>query len=275
MITRKVVGHQKSRTKQRGQSMVEHIIIWPLLVMLVMGAIQLGLLYRAKATLNHAGFIAARTGALHHGQMGAMRRNLIEAMFPIEYHAVAGMEYAAVRKAWTGERCAVQTSEGGPLIEVLSPNESVFNQFALNQYQLEPCGLGESCPQGGGFRETPEPYFQIPNDNLAMRPTEVQTVTVSGQSSSMNIQDANLLKIRSHWCYGLEVPGINKIIFKTIESLDGDLSIHWEACLDKTKRHNDSGEWQKYFIPVSVDSVVRMQTPFRLEEEKGADVCNP
>ena len=42
-----------------GQAMVEYIIVLPVLLMLVLGAIQFALLYQVKSTLNYATFIGA------------------------------------------------------------------------------------------------------------------------------------------------------------------------------------------------------------------------
>lgn len=68
---------------QRGQSMSEFIVVVPVLLLLVFGAMQFGLLYQAKATLNLAAFEAARAGALNRGRMDAMVAGLANGLRPL------------------------------------------------------------------------------------------------------------------------------------------------------------------------------------------------
>jgi hypothetical protein len=71
------------RLEQRGQSMSEFVIVLPVLLLLALGAIQFGLLYHAKATLNLAAFEAARAGALNQGKAGAMQLGLANGLRPL------------------------------------------------------------------------------------------------------------------------------------------------------------------------------------------------
>ena len=69
--------------RSRGQSAVEFLVIFPMLVFLVLGAIQWALLYQARATLNHAVFLAARAGALNNGKKSAMESSLAAGLTPL------------------------------------------------------------------------------------------------------------------------------------------------------------------------------------------------
>ena len=70
--------------KHRGAASVEFYIV-TLFVMLplVLGILQLGMLYVAKNTLNHATFMAARAGALHHGSRPVMSDQLAKGLVPL------------------------------------------------------------------------------------------------------------------------------------------------------------------------------------------------
>lgn len=70
------VGDRLTWRDQRGQSATEFIIVAPVLLLVILGALQLGLLYRAKSTLNLATFQAARIGAMHYGRETEMRAEL-------------------------------------------------------------------------------------------------------------------------------------------------------------------------------------------------------
>jgi len=62
--------------RDTGQAATEFIIVLPVLLLIILAALQLGLLYRAKSTLNLATFQAARTGALHYGREAEMQVEL-------------------------------------------------------------------------------------------------------------------------------------------------------------------------------------------------------
>ncbi len=63
--------------------MSEFIVILPVLLLLLLGAIQFGLLYYAKGSLNLAAFEAARAGALNQGKMDAMKLGLANGLRPL------------------------------------------------------------------------------------------------------------------------------------------------------------------------------------------------
>ena len=70
------------RHRLRGASMVEFAIVFPAAVLFVLALIQVGFLYMAKLTLNHAAFMAARAGSLNHARVGAVRETLIRGLGP-------------------------------------------------------------------------------------------------------------------------------------------------------------------------------------------------
>lgn len=77
------MSRRRAGSMQAGQSMSEFVVILPVLLLLALGAVQFGLLYQAKATLNLAAFEAARAGALNHGRMDAMRGGLANGLRPL------------------------------------------------------------------------------------------------------------------------------------------------------------------------------------------------
>lgn len=69
-------GERLTWRAQRGQSATEFVIVVPVLLLVILGALQLGLLYRAKSALNLATFQAARVGAMHYGRESEMLSEL-------------------------------------------------------------------------------------------------------------------------------------------------------------------------------------------------------
>jgi hypothetical protein len=166
--------------QRRGQALVEFIIIYPTLLLLVLGAFQFALIYQAKSTLNYATFMAARQGALKNGKTTPMKDALAAGMTPL--FTTTKDDYLDLVKA----RAIAAVEAFNPLntqIKVLSPTVDAYNAHKADS----------------------ETGTEIPNDNLMYRPT-----TVKG---GMSVQDANLLTIEVTYCTRLIVPIVNKVIY--------------------------------------------------------------
>ena len=66
--------------RQRGQAMTEFIIVVPVLILLIFGAVQIGFIWSAKTPLNYATFQAARLGAVNQAGYDSIRRGLIRSI---------------------------------------------------------------------------------------------------------------------------------------------------------------------------------------------------
>lgn len=164
--------------RQRGQSMTEFIIVWPVLVLLVFGTLQLILIYLAKSTLNYATFEATRAGTLNQARREEVDLGFIRGMAPMYTTHIRSVNDAR-------EKIEEEINDGNVCIERINPTSSAFDEFA-------------------------DADNQIPNDNLMFRDPAVQSGTT--------IQEANLLKIRVTYCYELIVPIINRLIPQLMEA---------------------------------------------------------
>ncbi len=228
---------------QGGQAMVEYIYVFPILILLIMGAIQFGFIYQTKATLNYATFSATRHGALNHGAMSAIVDGLTSGMMPLFTHSSStggDRNLALLKNAWKLANQQVTDSKL-TMITIVNPTSA-----ALSAY--------ESKSESGN---------EIPNDNLMYRPTDI------AGGSGMNIQDANLLKVRVTYCYKMAVPIINKLIYHLVIDpppvpLVGTSAADMLASEGGGATSNRcAGIADEYRIPVTAEAVVRMQTPFR------------
>ncbi|MBX3651710.1 MAG: pilus assembly protein [Burkholderiales bacterium] len=177
---RKNNSASRNRQRRRGQALVEFIIIYPTLLLLVLGAFQFALVYQAKTTLNYATFMAARQGALKNAKTNPMKDALAAGMTPL--FTTTKDDYLDLVKA----RAIAAIEAFNPLntrIRVISPTADAYNAHK-----------GDS-----------ESGTEIPNDNLMYRPT-----TVKG---GMSVQDANLLTIEVTYCTRLIVPIVNRVIY--------------------------------------------------------------
>ncbi|OGA24034.1 MAG: hypothetical protein A3I02_14750 [Betaproteobacteria bacterium RIFCSPLOWO2_02_FULL_67_26] len=181
-------GGGARRKRRAGQAMVEFLIIFPTLLMLVLGAFQFALLYQQKQTLNYATYMAARHGALKNGKMNPIKDALASNLTPL-YMTKSG-DYADLIKA----RVIAAIETFNPLnmrIEILNPTGAAYNAHKADS----------------------ETGTEIPNDNLMYRGT--------GVKGGMNVQDANLLTVRVTYCARLIVPIVNKAIYSLYFGVTG------------------------------------------------------
>ncbi|MBD9482215.1 pilus assembly protein [Pseudomonas sp. PDM14] len=172
---------------QSAQAMVEFLIIIPVLILLIFGAVQAAFIYSAKNGLNYATFQAARIGAMNNAQYDDMRRGLLRGMYPM----FSQYQDEDARLAHTAAEV-----DNYVLITRISPDNAAFNAWA--EAHDDPLGDGV-----GGEA--------IPNDNLMYRPM---------QQMPVSIQDANLLKIRVQYCMKLIVPMVDYLLSTTSKSID-------------------------------------------------------
>ena len=283
------------RKRQLGQTMVEHLILWPLIFFISMFSIQLGFFYRDKAVVNSAAMRAAQEGAVRHASVDEMNKKFVEALTPLYLRRQPNaVNYAAALLRAYRDNLVSPTSGragrlSGILIERVTPNQSVFNQFASNQYTL-PTGC-EDNPRSSRrnwprsrCREARRPTRQIPNDNLNVRSSATRRVNVDGQAVDMNLQDANLLKIRAHYCARMDIPLAAPLLYYITRTFTRVRDRNWytyfsssrearqhpayRRCLQKTAAnlalYRNGRATRKYYIPVSADAVVRMQSAARL-----------
>lgn len=115
-----------SSASQRGQSMSEFIVIVPVLLLLALGAMQFGLLYQAKATLNLAAFEAARAGALNQGKTDAMVAGLANGLRPLFTYGDAQHQVIA------GFHTAKTEAADFARITVVNPNQEALDYWKGN-----------------------------------------------------------------------------------------------------------------------------------------------
>jgi len=172
--------------RPRGQAMVEFLILIPVLLLLVLGAMQVALIYQAKSTLNYAVFMGARQGALKNASLTSIKDGVAAGMTPLFMRTSNAPFLDDLAKA-----------------RIISTIE-VFNPMTSRVEIISPTKAAVSALSGGGT--------EIPNDNLMYR---------SGSGDGMSIQDANLLKVRVTYCVKLVVPFANRVIYSLVNGIEG------------------------------------------------------
>ena len=176
-------GAVRGRSANRGQAMIEYVIVFPVMLVLIFGTLQFALLYQTKIQLNYAAFEAARSGAVNNAKRWALQAGTVRGLVPLHTHGV-GRNWLR----WARSKVWDQINATPPLIDIqiLNPSAAAFTSH--------------------GVTNGAEVY--IPNDNLMYR-----DATPRGSGiSRVSIQDANLLKIRVQYCVEMHVPFVNRMI---------------------------------------------------------------
>ena len=227
--------------RHRGVTMVEFANVSPLALLLVLGIIQLGLMFVAREVLDEAAFVAARAGAVNNAQTGPMRGALQKALIPFYQDTTNTSDAARIGAALVQSTIdtAIPCSETIPFpcslgVTRLNPSDQAFDDFGLTDAQN---------------------HTYIPNDSLDYRPHSVQ-----GASSGLSIQDANVLKIKVTYGYPLKVP-LMAAVFKTIMcSAPQGLGAFGHQAFMGT-----AGDCIRFYnqgrVPIVSYATVQMQTP--------------
>lgn len=221
---------------QTGQAMVETIVIMIATLLLLLGGIQIGLIFNAKNTLNYATFEAARAGALNYADKRAIEYAFARGMSPLYSSALAAdsmLDKVANVKTARNRVLDEAKAEKFVCIKRLNPTNAAFN--------------------GHGVRDELGRFSRvIPNDNLLYRPN-------TDGGSGVSIQDANLLKLEITYCYPMYVPMISTLIRRLMGTIpDPDPLEGWTAPNLGGFKNNCLANNR---FPLTSQGIVRMQTP--------------
>jgi TadE-like protein len=231
---------QNDKRNQRGQSLVEFIVVGPLAILFVLLIIQSGFLYMAKMTLNNAVFMAARDGATSGASRTAVISSLDKGLLPFYQNSFTANDLTRLAQARANvavdKASYAVRSAGGSLIDldILSPNAQSFSTFGISN---------------SGTR-------YIPNDNLEYR-------SLDRRGGSQTIRDANILRIKVTYAYELKVPFIASLLRRVMCGGDAGVPIWgsvpiWEA-------QGSASSCLRYYmigrVPIVSYATVQMQSP--------------
>ncbi len=225
-----------SQNPESGQALVEFVIVVPVLLLLILGAVQFALLYHAKTTLNYAAFEGVRAGSLNHATYASVKSGFARGMAPLYSYSKDDSDQVGAFKT-ARKKVLREFDNTSKLIRIerLSPSVIDFKEF------------GTSGRDSSGKSVT-----LIPNDNLRYRSSKRM------KKSHSTIQDANLLHLRFTYWYPLYVPLLNKLIFK------------YFICVSKEDKDdpNRHSRWENDPVckqdeprfPLTATAAMRMQT---------------
>ncbi|MCG8378021.1 MAG: pilus assembly protein [Proteobacteria bacterium] len=231
--------------------MTEFIIVFPVMFILIFGALQIAFLYHAKTTLNYATFLAARSGAVSNGHLGIMENALARGMAPLYSHCDNAAEVLRAR-----DQVRTEIQNGFAFIEILNPPVTAFGN------PISPAARSGVRSGDRALRMNIDgtPDTVIPNDSLMYRPTN------PGLSSGQSIQDANILKIRAHYCYPLYVPFIDNLLVRIMTQAQNTDNTSPDYCPECQGLYQNAGTFERGCLdndrfPLNSQAIVRMQSP--------------
>jgi hypothetical protein len=234
------VHRNRVRARVRGASLIEFVIVVPLFAFLIAGIFEVALMYRTKALVHAATFEAAQQGALNNALQRNIDDGFAQGMMPLYLRSRSA---AGVAQAYARTRAALVLRTGR--VQIVSPTRDVFNRFRETRLIRQPNGREQRVQV-------------IPNDNLMWRTASMHTISNAGPNPlRMNVQDANILKVRSYWCYRLLTPLLDRVIWTAASG--GALGLQPRS--DEQRACDLQGLAGGYYIAMTSSAVTRMQSP--------------
>jgi len=225
--------------RQRGVSMVEFVIVFPLATLFVLTLVQLGLIYMAKLTVNHATFMAARAGALNNADPKTIKEALTRGLIPFYQDSTKADGMTRLGEAYLGAKTDMVLPWGGAEVTLLNPSDEAFKDF--------------------GVKDPVTKVTYIPNDNLEWRRTDIV-----GTASKMNIRDANLLKLKVVYAYEMKVPLIGGVLKRVMCSGSVGVDAYGDVSLFNAVEKPPYTNCVKYYMhnrmPIESFAIVEMQS---------------
>jgi TadE-like protein len=230
----------RRRARQAGATMVEFLIVTPFALMLVLGIVQLGLMYTAKHIVNEATFVAARAGSVNYARKDAMRPALIQALIPFYQNTLDSNPAQRILTAWgraQGDLLDVPQPLSNLEVTILNPTDDAFTDFGL----IDP----------------KDNHTFIPNDSL-----EYRDYTILGPLTGLSIEDANVLRIKVTYAYELKVPLMQSIIRTALCGFDSGVNAFGRGGAPVASAASDCvNYYSRGRVPIVAYATVQMQTP--------------
>ncbi|WP_414040870.1 TadE/TadG family type IV pilus assembly protein [Acidithiobacillus sp. M4-SHS-6] len=240
-----IVERDRRRRTQQGAGAVEFLVAIPVLLGLILGILQVSLLYQARLQLEVATQDAARAGALHGGSIAAIREGLAEGLTPLYAH---GQSLEALLKAHVKAEAAAHLAK----IEILSPTLETLHDY--KEYGRLPLNdkTGQQATPGGNWG------WGIPESHLGYRKTSL------GAESGLSIQDANLLKIKVTYHHPLIVAFVDRLFARLDFRNAGKGSVVGSDQGGQGAFQESQGTQGRLLqtFPLTAEATFRMQTPF-------------
>lgn len=185
----------KAYSVHRGATLVEFVIVAPMILLLILGVVQSAFFFIAKTQVNYATDLAARYAATRNGTLKTVESGLKTGLLSMQSGDSTpgaidlGKRYAALELAMNNPLDMPVT------VQRLNPTPACFTDWGVSNGPKSRSRI-------------------IPNAHLNFRPT------TAGNSSKLSLQDCNILKIRVVYGYRPVTPLIRQLLMTTLRAMD-------------------------------------------------------
>lgn len=199
---------EKKMNKESGQALVESAIILPMFIFMLLGILQMGLIYQARYLLKYAAYRAARTGAMLHVNHKAMKQSAMAVLAPVmglgdSYSKIDGFVSYEKKMIELRTMSFVGEMAGISLLDV------VICGPTMKHLRLE--GVGSSEGNATLWIENKEIDFDAPENLL----WDHSKATTNKWDQSLRQFERTKLRIQVQYYHQLIIPFANMIIFRS------------------------------------------------------------
>lgn len=174
---------------QLGATLVEFLVVAPLVLFLILGLIQSAFFHIAKTQVNYAAEVAARYASTRNGTERSIKKGLKVGLMSLQTGSSSPGSIDLARRHAKAVLAFEHPIDAAASFQRLNPTAACFRDW----------GAG---PQGA-----------IPNAHLNFRSS------TPGRHSSLSLQDCNILKIRLVYGYKPVTPLIRQVLMTTLRTL--------------------------------------------------------
>ena len=232
----------------KGASTIEFMIVAPLFLLLILLTLEMGLIYRAKFTLNHAAQQVARAGSFNNGCMGAMDAQLVRSLSPLYLRSNPTLTHFLALRTLKSEVIKLYTD-----IDITMPSAQTFADNQVNA-ALQPSQIS-SCAQ--------TTYGTKPYRRTAFIPVNTDRPPTSDSSTTASSLFATTLKVELRYCYRLVFPLVGWLLDSLQRSTRLDLASQglYRQCINGAG-FDAFGDKTMQFVILNAHALAWMQTPF-------------
>ena len=147
--------------------MAEFLIVLPVMLLLIFGAIQFALIYHAKITLNYAAFEAVRAGTLGQGKFDEVREGFARGLAPLYSYFESDPDRRKKRDP--------DTTAHGQVEAFQMARDKIYKEFDSPTKLIRIERLSPTDKTLLAFA----PDAALPNDNLTYRSSKANRMRIS------------------------------------------------------------------------------------------------
>lgn len=179
----------RSAKLQHGATVVEFLVVAPMVIFLILGIMQSAFFYMAKTQVNYAAEFAARYASTRNGTERAIKKGLKAGLISLQGGSSSPGPADLARRYARAVLAFDNPVDVAASFQRINPTEACFRDW------------------GAGAQKV------IPNAHLNFRSSR------TGRDSGLSIQDCNILKIRLVYGYKPVTPLIRQVLMTTLRTM--------------------------------------------------------